>query len=144
MVEFIIRTKDLKHAVQELSVNRGSHADPADILVSQCVASFCAVGTETDVPVTGKRTGSVRLPFPVLKAIAKVAPTFKDTEVTVVCEPGILRMNSWASRHPGIELRKVQSPQLGIPIDLPSPDILALARLLSPEQLIEQGLRERV
>ncbi|HEV2730928.1 MAG TPA: hypothetical protein VGV15_12920, partial [Terriglobales bacterium] len=61
-VEFVIRTADLRRAMDQLKVNRGQRNDSdfVDILVSECAATFRAVGTETEEPANGNRPGSVR------------------------------------------------------------------------------------
>ena len=146
MVEFTIRTKDLKHAIKELSVNRdpGHRNETADILVSECVATFRAVGTETEVPVVGKKPGSVRLSLTMLRKLSDVAATFKGKEIPVVFAPGISKVGTMTVKHPDIELGVLPDRKLTVPVDLSVLDTLAIARLLTPQQLVEQGLRERV
>ena len=73
-VEFRVRVSDLRNATQQLTVNQGKNraADFADVLVSECIATFRTVGTSTQVPVSGIQPGTARLPIPTLEKIAAV------------------------------------------------------------------------
>ena len=145
-VEFVIRPSDLRQATSQLKANRGEHSDSdfVDILVSECAATFRSVGTETEVPVEGKRPGSVRLPLRIVDAIKKVVPTFKKKELPFQCEPGIVRIGSWSVKHPDIELGRIPDQRLSLPIDLSVVDTLALAQILSPDKIVQEGMRSRV
>jgi hypothetical protein len=79
-VEFVIRPADLRQAMSQLKVNRGSHkqSDFVDILVSEFAATFRSVGTETEVPVHGKRPGSLRLPLRIVDKIRQIVPSLRE------------------------------------------------------------------
>lgn len=145
-LELTTRTKDLRRAIREIGVNRGHHSDTdfTDILVSEFSATFRSVGTETEVPVNGIQPGSARVPFTVLARLARVVSTFKGNELKIVCEPGCLKVESFAIKHPDIEIGMIPDQRLSIPIDLSLLDTLALGRILTPQQVVEQGLRERM
>jgi hypothetical protein len=144
--EVTIKTKDLRRAIREIGVNRGRHSetDFTDILVSEFSATFRSVGTETEVPVNGIEPGSARVPFAVLKRLARVVGTFKGNELRIICEPGCLKVERFAIKHPDIELGVIPDQRLSIPIDLSLLDTLALGRVLTPQQIVEQSLRERI
>jgi hypothetical protein len=80
VVEFVIRLSELRKAQKQLFFNRGTfkETDCADLLVSACVATFRAVGTEFEAPVTGNHPGTVRMPLKTLKELVKAAGTFQE------------------------------------------------------------------
>lgn len=88
-VEFIVQTADLRLATSQLKANRGQRKDSdfVDILVSECAATFRAVGTETEVPVEGKTPGSVRLPLRIVDNINRAVKTFKNKQLTSTASP---------------------------------------------------------
>ena len=145
-VEFVIRLADLTRATKELRVNREDHleTDSMDILVSECAATFRAVGTESEAPVNGKHPGTVRIPLKIWDQIQRAARTFKVKELTFTCEPGVVRIGKWCAKHPDIELGHMPDMRLSLPVDISVLDTLALARILTPEQLVEQDMRARV
>ena len=145
-VEFVVRSVDLRQATSQLKANRGEHgeSDFVDILVSECVATFRSIGTETEVPVDGKSPGSVRLPLRIMDAIKRVVPTLKRKELAFQCEQGIIRIGSWSVKHPDIELGKIPDQRLSLPIDVSVVDTLALAEILGTERIVEEGMRSRV
>jgi hypothetical protein len=145
-LEFTTRTKDLRKAIREIGVNRGDHSDSdsTDILVSEFSATFRSVGTEAEVPVNGVKPGTARVPFVVLERLAKVLGTFKGDDLKIFCEPGCLKVGTFTIKHPDIELGIIPDQQVSVPIDLSLLDTLALGRVLNPQQVIEQGLRERI
>jgi hypothetical protein len=85
-VEFKARVSDLRNATRQPTENRGSNkkTDFADILVSECIATFRAVGTSPELPIHGIQIGTARLPIPTLEKIAAVAKTFKGQETLVL------------------------------------------------------------
>ena len=135
-VEFAIHTSDLRLATSQLKANRGEYrdSDTVDILVSECVATFRAVGTETEVPVNGKQTGSVRLSLKSLRDLLKVALSFKKKEVRFLFEPGEAKVETFSRSHPDIELGTIPDQQLLIPVDVSVLDTLALAEILGPSR----------
>ena len=145
-VEFTIRMSDLRLAASQLKVNRGEYteSDTVDILVSECAATFRAVGTETEVPVEGKRPGSVRLSLKSLQNIKKVALSFKKTALRLKFEPGTAWIETFSQTHPDIEIGNIPDQQLQIPLDVSVLDTLALAEILGPEGVVQEGMRARV
>jgi hypothetical protein len=145
-LEFTTRTKDLRKAIREIGVNRGDHSDSdsTDILVSEFSATFRSVGTEAELPVNGVKPGTARVPFVVLERLAKVLGTFKGNDLKIFCETGCLKVGTFTIKHPDIELGIIPDQRVSVPIDLSLLDTLALGRVLNPQQVIEQGLRERI
>jgi hypothetical protein len=145
-VEFVIQTADLRQATDQLKANRGKHtgSDFVDILVSESVAIFRAVGTESEVPVDGKHPGSVRVPLRIVDKINDAVTTLKTKELTFHCEPGIIKIGSFSLKHHDIELGKAPDQRLGLPIDLSVLDTLALAKILTFSQIVEEDMRARV
>jgi putative transposase len=82
--------------------------------------------------VKGIHPGAARVPFITLEGIAKVLPTFKQKEVTIVCEPGVIRIGTFSLKNPDIELGLIPDQQMSIPVDLAPLDMLALGRVLKP------------
>jgi hypothetical protein len=78
-VEFVVQTDDLRQATDQLKANRGKFSDTdfVDILVSESVAIFRAVGTEAETPVEGKGPGSVRAPLKIVYKISEALATLK-------------------------------------------------------------------
>ncbi len=145
-VEFVIRTTDLRRATSQLKANRGQRkeTDFVDILVSECAATFRAVGTETEEPVDGKRPGSVRVPLRIVDKINQTVRTMKTKELAFQCDPGVIKIGSWSVKHPDIELGKLPDQRLALPIDVSALDTLALAEILTADQIVEESMRERV
>jgi hypothetical protein len=70
--------------------------------------------------------------------------TFKKDEITIICKPGLLKLDTWAIKQAGIVTGKAPKQEPSIPIDLPIIDTLALPRVIGSKQVAEQGLSERV
>lgn len=145
-VEFVVQTADLRQATSQLKANRGkrTETDFVDILVSECAATFRAVGTETEVPVNGKIPGSVRVPLRILDKINSTVKTMKKKELPFHCEPGVIQIGSWSVKHPDIELGRIPDQRLGLPVDVSVLDTLAFAEILSADQIVEEGMRARI
>jgi hypothetical protein len=145
-VEFTVLISDLRLAASQLRVNRGEYreSDTVDILVSECAATFRAVGTETEVPIEGGHPGSVRLSLKALQNIKKVAFSFKKKRVRLKFEPRTVWIETFSQTHPDIELGGLPDPQLQIPLDVSVLDTLALAEILGPEGVVQEGMRARV
>lgn len=145
-VEFKVRVSDLRNATRQLMANRGQNkeTDFADLLVSECIATFRAVGTSTELPILGIQPGTARLPIPTLEKIAAVARTFKAKETTVLIWDGLIKIGSWQTRNPEIILGTIPDFTFDIPSDASFLDTLALASLLTPARVKEQGLERRV
>ena len=145
-VEFVVQTDDLRQATSQLKANRGkySESDFVDILVFQSVAIFRAVGSETEVPVDGHRPGSVRLPLRIVDKIGEALRALKTKELAFHCEPGVIRVGTFSLKHPDIELGRIPDQHLDLPIDMSLLDTLALAKILTPLKIGEEGLQARV
>jgi hypothetical protein len=146
VVEFVIRLSELRKATKRLLFNRGEfkETDCADLLVSPCAATFRTVGAWIDVPVSGNSPGTVRMPLRMLEGIAKVASTYKKPELRLHFEAGKIQVEKFSLRHPDVALGIFPDQRVDLPADAGVLDTLALASLLSPEQIFDQGLRERV
>lgn len=134
-VEFVVQTADLLQATDQLKANRGkySETDFVDILASESVAIFRAVGTESEAPVVGKIPGSVRVLLKTLDQINKAVTTFKTTELDFHCEPGIIKIGPWKVKNHEIKVGKIPEQRLALPIDLSVLDTLALANTYIPQ-----------
>jgi hypothetical protein len=145
-VEFVVQTADLRQATSQLKANRGEHSDTdfVDILVSECAATFRAIGTETEVPVNGKHPGSVRVPLRIVNALNRAVRTFKTKELDFRCEPGAIKVGTFSVKHPDIELGIIPDQRWSLPIDVSVLDTLAFATILSADQIVEEGMRARV
>lgn len=145
-VEFVVQIDDLREATDQLKANRGeySETDFVDILVSQSVAVFRAVGSESEAPVDGKSTGSVRVPLRVVDKISLALSTLKTKDLCFHCEPGVIRVGSFSLKHPDIELGRIPDQRLGLPINMSLLDTLALAKIFTPLKIAEEGMRKRV
>jgi hypothetical protein len=145
-VEFVIRLSELRKAQKQLFFNRGAfkETDCADILVSECVATFRAVGTEFEAPVKGSYPGPVRMPLRTLKDLVQAAGTFGKPELKLHFEPGKVQVEKFIIRHPDVALGIFPSQKFDLPPDAGALETLGMASLLSLEQIMDQGLRERV
>jgi hypothetical protein len=56
----------------------------------------------------------------------------------------MVRIETCVRRHPDISLGIFPDRKLDLPADAGALDTLAIAQLLSPEEIVNQGLRERV
>jgi hypothetical protein len=145
-IEFKVRVSDLRNATRQLTENRGSNkdTDSADLLVSECVATFRSVGTSTELPVHGIQPGTARLPIRTLEKIAAIAKTFKGQEALVIIWDGLIKIGSWQTRNPEITLGTIPDQNLDMPSDASFLDTLALASLLTPAGVRDQGLERRL
>jgi hypothetical protein len=146
VVEFTVRLSELRKAQKQLLVNRATfkEKDCADLLVSSCAATFRSVGTMHEAPVSGSQPGSVRVPLKTFKELVQAVGTFRKTELKLHFEPGKVQVERFIIRHPDITLGILPTQRFDLPVDAGVVDTLALASLLSPEQIVDQGLRERV
>jgi hypothetical protein len=145
-IEFKVRISDLRNATRQLADNRGQNkeTDFVDLLVSECIATFRTVGTSTELPVHGIQPGTARLPVLTLEKIAAVARTFKGQETLVLLWDGLIKIGSWQTRHQEITLGTIPDQEIDMPSDATFLDTLALASLLSPAGVKQQGLEKRV
>lgn len=145
-IEFKVRVSDLRNATRQLTTTRGQNkeTDFADLLVSECIATFRTVGTSTDLPVLGIQPGTARLPIHTLEKIAAVAGTFKANETRVLIWEGLIKIGSWQTKDADITLGTIPDQSFDMPADASFLDTLALASLLTPAAVKEQGLERRV
>jgi len=145
-VEFVIHLSDMRNAAKQLSLNRDGfgESDSVDLLVSSVAATFRSIGTETEVSVNTKHPGTVRLPLKLLPQILQVAKTYKKPDVRLRFEPGTIRIESFKLDYPDITLGILPNLRFDLPSDAAPLQTLAMASLLSPEEIADQGLRERV
>ena len=145
-VEFRLRVHDLKNGVRQLMLNRGENAtsDFVDILISECIATFRTVGTSTEVPVNGIQPGTARIPIRCIERFSSLARTFKGNETTVLILDGLFRVGTWQTRDSEIALGIIPDQSLDMPSDASFLDTLALAWILSPDGVRQQGLSGRV
>jgi len=146
LVEFVLRSPDLRQAMSQLKSNRGRFKDTdfVDIVVSEEAATFRAVGTETEVAANVKLPGSVRVPLRIVDKIGQIAPTLKKKDLAFLCEPGMISIGTWSVKHPDIEIGATPEKRLEIPIDLSAIDTLAVAEILGPSRTATEGMRARV
>jgi hypothetical protein len=73
-----------------------------------------------------------------------VALSFKKKQARLKFEPGTVWIETFSQTHPDIELGKIPDQQLQIPLDVSVLDTLALAEILGPDGVVQEGLRARV
>jgi hypothetical protein len=95
-------------------------------------------------PVTGNHPGSVRAPLKTLDSIGKLLHTFKKKQLTLRCELELIKIETFSVKNPDIELGYIPHRRLALPIDISVLDEIALAEILTAEQIIEEGMRARV
>jgi hypothetical protein len=146
VVEFAIHFSDMRKAAKRLSVNRGEfeQTDFADLLVSSFAATFRSVGTEIEVPVNGRHPGAVRFPLRLFPKVLEVAETYNKPEIKLCFEQGKMRVEKFSWSYPDITLGTLPDLTIDLPPDAGALETLALASFLSPEQIADQGLRDRV
>ncbi len=145
-VEFVITTLNLRQATDQLKANRGaySQSDFVDISVSESAAIFRAVGTESEAPVNGKIPGSVRVPLRTLEKITQAVNTFKKKDLSFHCKPGVIKIGTWSVKSPDIKAGTIPEQRLALPINLSLLDTLALTKVLSPRQIAQEDMQQRV
>lgn len=97
-----------------------------------------------EAPVGGSQPGTVRLPLKTFKGLVQAAGTFRKTELKLHFEPGKAQVETFIIRQPDITLGIFPSQRFDLPVNAGILDTLAMASLLSPEEIVDQGLRERV
>jgi len=145
-ITFRARVQDLSKAARLIVANRGSAKDTdfVDFLVSECVATLRSVGTSTEIPVQGMAVGTARIPLSAFEKIAGVARSFGKSEAQVTIADGFLKIGSWRYNSEAITVGTIPDQRIDLPVNASAVDTLALAELLSPEQLVQQGLHRRV
>jgi hypothetical protein len=119
-------------------------ADFVDCLVSECIATLRSVGTSTEIPIQGLKIGTARLPLIIFEKIPGVSRSFGKSEIEVSVTEGILKIASWRYKSDTITVGTIPDQRIDLPVNASITDTLALAELLSSDQLIQQGLHRRV
>jgi hypothetical protein len=146
VVEFVIRSAELRKAVKQLSLNRQEfkETDCADLLVSSFAVTFRSIGTTAEAAIEGTHPGSVRLPLKILVKVIEVAKTYQSPDLKWQFETGVVRVEKFSLKHPDISLGILPDLKFDLPVDAGPAHTLALAYLLSAVQIADQGLRDRV
>ena len=144
-VEFTVRTDDLKRATKQLQLDRQEFADSdfADLTVSASMVDLKAIGTSTSIAANGKQTGTVRLPLRVLVRVVDVARTYKQKETTILIDQGFAKVGKTKTSHPDIVVGVDSSVEMSMPPSASVLDTLAVASMMSPEEIANAGLRDR-
>ena len=142
-VVFVIRHDDLSRAIKEIQANRGRYnkTDLVYVLVSACVATFRATGTESGYTVRGINSGTAQLPIVVLDRIVEMRMA---DEVEIRITKGAVMCEKATVRHKAITLGKIPDLSLSVPIDPPNFDLLVIGRILGEAGVAEQGLESRL
>jgi hypothetical protein len=138
-VVFKIRKGDLRRAIRELQVNRGSHVkdDRVAILVSGYAATFRAPGTDSEYPVDGIIPGVAHMPIAVLSRIKDML-TANESELRIT--NGAVMSGKLIVKHEAIKVGEIPNIRVQVPID-PSPfELIVIGRILGEELIVEQGL----
>jgi hypothetical protein len=145
-IEFTVRTDDLRRAVKQLQVTRGQFADTdsADLTVSAFTLGVKAVGTETTLAANGKQSGTARLPLKILVRVADLAKTYHQRESTILIDEGYAKVGRTKTSHPDISVGSGGFEPASIPPNASALDTLAVASMMTPEQIANAGLRGRV
>jgi hypothetical protein len=145
-IEFQTRVADFKNATKQLLINRGKfkQTDIADLLVSECVATFRAVGTSTEIPVNGISPGTARIPLSALEAIASTAGMFKKKEIKIVIEDGSIKIDTFRHSHPETSWEFCPTSASISPVDASLLDTLGVGAILTESGIEEQGLTNRI
>lgn len=145
-IEFTVRTDDLTRAARQLQLNRGDfgETDVADLIVSPSTLEMRAVGTETCIAANGKQPGSVRLPLKMFIKVVGKAKTYHHRESTILVDNGYAKVGRTTISHPDIAVGDATGHPPSIPPDASALDTLAVASMMTPEQIADAGLRERV
>lgn len=144
-IEFTVRFDDFKRVSRQLKANRAEffETDIVDLLAAEQSLEMKSVGTEDCIAAIGFQTGKARLPLRILLKLVDVAATYKQEEIKVYIENGSARIGSTKTTHPDIVVGGTTSP-LAIPPDASALDTLSVATMLSPTQIADSGLRDRV
>ena len=145
-IEFKVRTDDLKRAAKQLQVNRGEFkdADFVDIVVSTCSAELKSVGTETTIVADGRQTGRSRIPLRMLARLVDAARSYHTKECMILVDNGFASVGRTKVSHPDISVGIQVCEAISIPTNASVLDILAVATRMSPADLANGGLLERV
>jgi hypothetical protein len=145
-IEFTVRTDDLKRAARLLAANRNEFKDSdiAILTASAATLELKAVGTETTIVADGTQPGAARLPLSVLLRVVEIAGDYKRKETSVLIENGYTKVGRTMTRNSDIVIGGVHEQAFSIPTDASVLDTLALASLLSDQQIADAGLLTRI
>jgi hypothetical protein len=144
-IEFTVRMDDFKRVTRQLKVNRSEFIDSdiVDLVAAAETLEMKSVGTEDCIAAIGYETGSARLPLRILVKLVDLSKTYKKDDIKIKIENGSARIGTTRVTHPDIVVGSSGSP-LAIPPDASAFDTLSIATMLSPQQLADAGMRERV
>lgn len=145
-VTFRVRLVDLERGVKQLLANRDKNAagDFADVLVSECVATLRTVGSSTEIPVAGTAPGAARVPVSCFEEFIRQSRTFHQREIEISISPGVFKIGSWRQKYPDISLGTIPDQAMDLPVNASVLDTLALAEIMTDEQISRQGLGKRL
>jgi hypothetical protein len=103
-----------------------------------------ALGTETCVAVDAKQPGAARLPLKLFVRIVEMAETYHQRQVTIWLDDKCARVGRSKVSHPDIAVGGAFSQPPSLPIDVSALDTLAVASMMTPDQIANAGLRDRV
>jgi len=107
MVEFTVAAKDFKKAINLILVGRAAHmeTDVAEFRAVAGLLQLSSVGTETNFDADIVQAGYAQISIPVLKDLKKLAASYKQPRLRIRIEDHVVRIESYALRHPAIELK---------------------------------------
>ncbi|MGA3126171.1 MAG: hypothetical protein ABSD13_05615 [Candidatus Korobacteraceae bacterium] len=146
MLEFLVRTQELKKAIRLMLSGRKEYLshDTADFRAVADTLELSSTGSSTAIEATVTQAGYARVPFDVLNNLRRAAVSYTKTRVRLRIEPGRLRIESFGLSHPDIELRRIGGRMADLPVNATPLDALALVKLLSSGEIAEAGLSARV
>jgi hypothetical protein len=83
------------------------------------------------------------MPLSILQKVVGISRSFRKPQVQVTISEGVLKIDSWRCSG-AITVGPLPDPKVDLPVDASTVDTLALAELLSPDQLVNEGLHRRV
>ena len=145
-VEFTVRTDDLKRATKQLQLDRQEFADSdfADLTVSASMVDLKAIGTATSIAANGNRPERRVFHCGYWFASSDVARTYKQKESTILIDHGFAKVGKTKTSHPDIVVGVDSSVEISMPPSASVLDTLAVASMMSPEEIANAGLRDRV
>jgi hypothetical protein len=96
------------------------------------------------MPIQGLRIGTARLTIGTFDKIAGIARSFGKSEAEVTIADGLLKIGSFRYRNEAITVGTIPDQTIDLPVNATAVDTLALAELLTADQIVQQGLHRRV
>jgi hypothetical protein len=145
-IEFRIRVDQLKRSARQLQINRDAFkdADVVYLIVSPTTLDIQAVGTTDRIVADGKQPGSGRLPLKVFMKMVDMVASQGQRECTVLIDDGSAKVGRQKTSHPDITVSGDLSRPLSIPPNASALDTLAVASMMTMQQIADAGMRERV